>query len=144
MSKKKKTIGRRERVDFPQLGLKNIDAKIDTGAFSSSIHCVDMQEIDNQLICKFLDDSHPAYNHKQLIFSDYEMVSVKSSNGITEVRYKIVTRMKMGVKYFDIGLTLSDRAEMKYPVLIGRRFLMGKFVVDVSKTNKLKKQKKEE
>jgi hypothetical protein len=67
------------------------------------------------------------------------MTYIKSSNGITELRYQIVVCIKFGRKYFDIELTLTDRAEMKYPVLLGRKFLQGKFVVDVSKVNKLKK-----
>ncbi len=140
MALKKKVIGRREKADFPTLGLKDIDVKIDTGAFTSSIHCVDITEIDGKLHCKFLDELHPAYNHKELVFDSYEITSVKSSNGITELRYQILVRIKFGKKYYDIELTLSDRAEMKYPVLIGRKFLQGKFVVDVAKVNKLKKK----
>lgn len=140
--KKKRTVGRREKANFPTLGLEDIDVKIDTGAFTSSIHCVDMNEIDGKLYCKFLDESHPAYNHKELIFGTYQMNPVKSSNGIVELRYQIVTKMKFGKKIYDIELTLTDRAEMKYPVLIGRKFLKGKFVVDVSKLNRLSKLKK--
>lgn len=139
---KKKVIGRREKANFPTLRLEDIDVKIDTGAFTSSIHCVDMKEIDGKLHCKFLDESHPAYNHKELVFDSYEKNFIKSSNGIVEERYQIVTRIKFGKKHYDIELTLTDRAEMKYPVLIGRKFLQGKFIVDVSKLNRLNKLKK--
>lgn len=133
-------IGRREKADFPSLGLEDIDVKIDTGAYTSSIHCVDMKEIDRKLYCKFLDESHPAYNHKELVFEEYRLAEVKSSNGISEIRYQIVIPILFGKNLYDIELTLSDRAEMKYPVLIGRKFLHGKFIVDVSKINKLKKK----
>jgi hypothetical protein len=142
MAFKKKLIGRLEKADFPDLGLEDIDVKIDTGAFTSSIHCADMKEVGDKLHCKFLDESHAAYNQKELVFDEYEMTYIKSSNGITELRYQIVVRIKFGRKYYDIELTLTDRAEMKYPVLLGRKFLQGKFVVDVSKVNKLKKSSK--
>lgn len=133
-------IGRREKADFPTLGLEEIEVKIDTGAYTSSIHCIDMKEIDGKLYCKFLDESHPAYNHKELVFNDYKLTEVKSSNGISEIRYQIVIPIIFGKILYDIELTLSDRAEMRYPALIGRKFLQGKFIVDVSKINKLKKK----
>ena len=140
IAKKKKIIGRLEKADFPTLGLEEIEVKIDTGAFTSSIHCSDIKEVDSKLHCKFLDESHPAYNHKELIFENYEMTAIKSSNGISENRYQIELIMIFGKKTYEIQLTLTDRAEMKYPVLLGRKFLQGKFIVDVSKTNKLKKK----
>lgn len=144
MTKKKKTIGRREKASFEQLGLEGINVKIDTGAYTSSIHCIDIKEVGNQLYCKFLDEYHPDYDHMELIFDNYEVVSIKSSNGMTEVRYQIFTQIKFGEESYEIGLTLTDRAEMKYPVLIGRKFLKGKFIVDVTKTNKLKKDSKKD
>lgn len=135
-------IGRREKANFPTLGLEDIEVKIDTGAFTSSIHCVDMKEVEGKLHCNFLDESHPAYNQKELVFDYYEKNFIKSSNGMVEERYQIITRIEFGKKYYNIELTLTDRAEMKYPVLIGRKFLKGKFIVDVSKLNKLNKLKK--
>jgi hypothetical protein len=140
MAKKKKIIGRREMADFPSLGLEEIEVKIDTGAFTSSIHCADIKEIDGKLYCKFLDETHPMYNQKELIFDHYEMTVIKSSNGISETRYQIIMPMIFGKKIYDIELTLSDRAEMKFPVLLGRKFLQGKFIVDVSKLNRLNKK----
>jgi len=140
MAKKKKVIGRREKADFSSLGLEEIEVKIDTGAYTSSIHCADMKEIDTRLHCKFLDENHPLYNQKELIFENYEMTVIKSSNGISETRYQIVLPMIFGKKTYEIELTLNDRAEMKYPVLLGRKFLQGKFIVDVSKLNRLSKK----
>lgn len=141
MAKKKKVIGRREKANFPSLGLDDIEVKIDTGAFTSSIHCADMKEIDGKLHCNFLDESHPQYNQKELIFDHYEMTVIKSSNGISELRYQIVMPMVFGKKSYEVELTLSDRAEMKFPVLLGRKFLQqGKFIVDVSKLNRLRKK----
>lgn len=136
--KTKKIIGRIEQANFIDLGLMDIDVKVDTGAYTSSIHCHDIQEVSNQLHCHFLDKAHPAYNNKKLIFDNYEIAVVKSSNGIAEPRYKIFTKVQLGAKKYSISLTLTDRGEMRYPVLIGRKFLNKKFLVDVSLTNNLK------
>jgi len=136
--KTKKIIGRIEQANFIDLGLMDIDVKVDTGAYTSSIHCHDIQEVSNQLHCHFLDEAHPAYNNKKLIFDNYKIAVVKSSNGIAEPRYKIFTKVQLGAKKYSISLTLTDRGEMRYPVLIGRKFLNKKFLVDVSLTNNLK------
>ncbi len=139
---KKKIVGRREKADFPTLGIMDIDVKIDTGAFTSSIYCSEIKIIDSQLYCKFLDKFHGAFKDQELIFESYSLAKVKSSNGISEERYQIRTSIEFGSKLYEIELTLTDREEMKYPVLIGRKFLKGKFIVDVSKTNKLKQDLK--
>jgi len=142
----KETIGRVEKAHFNELGLLFIDTKVDTGAYTSSIHCEHIHLKDNKLYCNFLDSSHPDYHHKQLIFEDYQKKTVKSSNGVTQERFVIRTHIKIGPNEYDIELTLADRAEMKYPVLLGRKFLTSKFVVDVSKpyllSQKRKKMKK--
>lgn len=138
MNKKKIIIGRREKANFTDLELTNIDVKIDTGAYTSSIHCYDIEENSNKLHCNFWDNTHPNHKHKKLIFEHYNIVVVKSSNGISELRYKIFTNIQLGTKQYPIELTLTDRAQMRYPVLIGRKFLNKKFLVDVSLKNNLK------
>lgn len=135
----KLTIGRREIVDFPLLELLDIEAKIDTGAYTSSIHCHDMEEINingkTKLRCRFLDPSHPEYNEKELYFSSFTLKKIRSSNGITETRYKIKTTIRIFDSEIPIALTLSERSKMKYSVLIGRKFLQGRFVVDTKHIN---------
>lgn len=134
----KKIIGRIEQANFPELELYNIQTKIDTGAYNSSIHCAEIHEINEQLHCRFVQ---PLTNHskkKKLIFDNYNIAVVKSSNGHTERRYKIMTTIDFGGKSYPIALTLTDRGEMRYPVLIGRKFLKKRFLVDVAFTNKLK------
>jgi len=123
-------IGRIDKADFPELGLNNIAIKIDTGAYTSSIHCKDIHEKNGMLYCNFLDKEHPDYNRKSLVFNTYETIKVKSSNGIAEKRYEINSSIKIFGKVYKISLSLSDRKEMKFPVLIGRKFLNSKFIVD--------------
>ena len=130
MVKEKKIIGRTDKVDFPILELLDIDSKIDTGAYTSSIHCKEIQEVDEILECRFLDPTHPEYNGKKFTFSNYDITAVKSSNGEVEIRYAIRTKIKIFQKTYPITLTLSSRDDMRFPVLIGRKFLSGKFLVD--------------
>ncbi len=129
----KTLIGRKEIAGLPDLSINNIMAKIDTGAYTSSIHCHKAYEKDNQLFCYFLDPSFPEYNQEPIIFNTYHKKNVKSSNGITENRFKIISRIFILGKIYTIDLTITDRKEMKYPLLIGRKFLHKKFIVDVSK-----------
>ncbi|EDM45487.1 hypothetical protein SCB49_06757 [unidentified eubacterium SCB49] len=131
----KRKIGRTDKVDFPLLHLKDIDIKIDTGAYTSSIHCQEVRVEDDLLKCKFLDTEHVDYHNKEFVFDQYDVRVVKSSNGQTQVRYRILTEILLFGKIYPIFLTLSDRKEMKYPVLIGRKFLTKRFVVDISKTD---------
>lgn len=130
-------IGRREFVDFPQLKLFSIEAKIDTGAYTSAIHCKDItiKTINNtQVLCfKLLDDTHPEYSEQTHEFADFFKKKIKNSFGEMEERFIIKTPIKLGKKNILTTLSLSDRENMRYPVLIGRRLLKGKFIVDVNR-----------
>ena len=131
----KKTIGRIDKADFYTLDLFNIDIKIDTGAYTSSMHCHKVIQEDNVLKCLFFDKEHPNYNKKIIVFKNYSTTKVKSSNGIVQNRYMVKTTMTIFDKKYNIHLTLSTRSEMKYPILIGRKFLSKKFIVDISLKN---------
>ena len=131
----KQEIGRIDRADFPALELFDIEVKVDTGDYTSSIHCKNVKVENGLLKCNFLDEAHPNYHEKEFTFKNFDLKIVKSSNGIAEPRYRIKTKITIFGQTYDIFLTLSDREEMRYPVLLGRRFLSRKFVVDPHKTN---------
>lgn len=139
MKHQKLLIGRRDKADFPDLELSEIEVKVDTGAHTSSIHCHDIETFMSDGVkrvrFKLLDPEHPAYNHKDFDLPVFKSKFVKSSNGVKEYRYIIKTRILIAKKPFPIELSLTDRSEMKYPVLLGRRALAGRFVVDVSLLN---------
>ncbi|WP_452597040.1 ATP-dependent zinc protease family protein [Pontimicrobium sp. MEBiC01747] len=131
----KQIIGRTDKIDFPELNLYAIDAKIDTGAYTSAIHCSKIIEQDNTLICTFFSKGHPNFNGRRIVFKKYTLTDVKSSNGFIENRYKVKSNVVFFGKTYKINLTLSTREEMKFPVLIGRQFLKQKFMVDVDLEN---------
>jgi hypothetical protein len=133
--KEKIVIGRREVVDFPELNLFGITAKIDTGAYTTALHCHDIKEENGVLHFKLLDPSHPEYNIQDQKFSLYSMKDIKNSFGEVEKRYIIKTLVIIGRKKIKAVISLSDRGNMRYPVLIGRKLLKNRFVVDVSLLN---------
>ena len=141
-----KIIGRIEVVDLPDWNFTGLEAKIDTGAFTSSLHCHHIEEFEKngEAWVRFymLDPDHTAYNEQMLEMPIHDKREVKSSNGVTEQRFFIQTK----INFFDTGYTiefsLTDRSAMKYPLLIGRKFLRkGPFIVDVTSKN-LSKTKK--
>lgn len=136
-------------VDFPELGLYEIEAKIDTGAFTSSIHCNNIREVnlpDGQRAIHFelLDERHPGYNHRPFEFKEFSLRTVKSSFGDVQERYIIRTKISLHGMEIETEFSLSDRSDLKYPVLLGRTLLRKRFIVDVSKKNLSLKAKTKE
>jgi hypothetical protein len=132
----KKTIGRLEKVSFPEFGMNNVNAKVDTGAFTGALHTTKIHEKneDGVLVLHFSPFDHPKKVYRT---DNFERGIVKSSNGDVSERYFIETSVEVRGKRYAITLTLADRSEMKWPVLIGRRFLhANEFIVDVSERNR--------
>jgi hypothetical protein len=133
----KLTAGRRERVDFPDLGLFGLTAKLDTGAYTTALHCSHVRIENGQLVFRLLDETHPEYQDREHRFSQFDRKLVRNSFGEEELRYIVRTRIRMGSRTIKSIVSLSDRGNMRYPVLIGRRLLHGRFLVDVSLENAL-------
>jgi hypothetical protein len=108
-------------------------SKIDSGAYSCSIHCNEIHLNDDGTVhFKLLDRSHPDYSHKHIVMPVYKIKTVRSSNGTMEKRIFIKTALELFGRTFKTELSLTDRKDMKYPMLIGRKFLKKRFLVDVS------------
>lgn len=124
-------IGTFALVDFPEFGAHNISAKIDTGAYTGALHCssIEEREVAGGTVLSFVP-----YGSVNIIQKDDFIVKhVRSSNGKRETRYFITTPIVVQNKQYEIMLSLANRSEMKWPVLIGRRFLKrNKFLIDPS------------
>ena len=129
----KKIIGKRELVSILDLELFDLDVKIDTGADSNSLHCDDIY-IDDENFVHFtlLDKVHPAYHTKKIKMPLYKIKKVKSSNGTIQIRASIKVDILFFNKRYTTVISLTNRSDMKYPMLIGRKFLANRFLVDVS------------
>lgn len=127
------TIGRHVRVSFPELGFTHIDAKVDTGAFRTVIHCERCREIDTEsgrvLEADFNLDGTGV---KRILFPVYFSKEFKSSFGEKEKRFCVNTTIRIGRKKIKSSVSLTDRSDMKFQVLVGRKTLLRKFLVDVS------------
>lgn len=136
----KKIIGKKEVIDILDLELFALDAKIDTGADSNSLHCDDIfVDEDNFVHFKLLDKIHPAYHGKKIKIPLYKLKKVKSSNGTVQLRPSIKVFVQFFGKKYKTIISLTNRSDMKYPMLIGRKFLTNRYLVDVSKEYLTKK-----
>lgn len=119
------------------MSLYQLDAKIDTGAYTSSLHCHNVkfftEEGEQIVVFHVLDPKHPEYENKPYRARVHKMKKIRSSNGQVEERIIIKQKVQFSGKERVIELSLSNRSKMRYPVLLGRKFLSGRFIVDVSK-----------
>lgn len=128
-------VGRREIIDFPDLGLFGLTAKIDTGANTTALHCHHVRVENDVLYFRLLDETHPEYQDREHRFEHFDRKIIRSSFGEEEQRYIIRTRIRIGTRTILSIVSLTDRKNMKYPVLIGRRLLKNRFIVNVSLLN---------
>ncbi len=134
MSKRnfKIVIGRVERIDFPNAQIEGVPAKIDTGAYRSSVWATDVREEGGVLYFKLLGKKSDWYSGYECITRRYEVVEVENSFGHKEKRYSVYLKVKMGSNVIISNFTLSKRGKKTYPILIGRKLLKNRYIVDVS------------
>ena len=123
-----KIIGRTEKIYFPKLNEGVILAKVDTGAFSAALHVDYVKIEDCGLKVKIENNTY--------IFNKWSELEVKSSNGKVQKRYGVKLKIQIGKKRYNIFVSLTNRKDMKFRLLIGRKFLhSNNFLVDVKKKN---------
>jgi hypothetical protein len=127
------TLGRSDRVDLPGLGLSDIHAKIDTGAYNCSLHCSRAEIVDGKLEFVLLDEEHPEFTGMKFVFKKFDRREVKNSFGEAELRYVIKTTIKIYDYLIRAEFSLSNRGNLKFPVLLGRKILRDRFLIDVTK-----------
>lgn len=144
MSKYQIVISRNESLDL--VGVAGaVPAKVDSGAYRSSIHATNIKVTKKGgkavLTCKLL--GHKCYDEDfDFETTSFSQVSVTNSFGVRELRYEAPMKVKLGSKVFTTSFTLADRSNNLFPILIGRKLLKGRFLVDVSKSNLNRKQLK--
>lgn len=134
-----KVIGRKEKISLPALGLKLVWAKVDTGAYTSSIHAENLEVVEQngKRILRFqpLLPGHKSFTGEMVTFEHFREKKVKNSFGHAEVRYLIETTFELAGESYSAEFTLSDRSSMRNAILLGRKILKNRFLVDVSKVN---------
>ncbi len=134
MTKELVIVGSTEYVEIN--GIKDIPAKIDTGADTSSIWAssIDMDK-DGTLSFVLFDKKSPFYTGEKLESTDYMVKTVRSSHGDEQIRYRVKLSLTLGGATFVTTFTLANRSRNNFPVLIGRHTLNEHFLVDVSKSS---------
>lgn len=134
----KKIIGRLEYVDIPEFDLYKIEAKIDTGAYNGAIHVSVVNEIirDGVKYLSFvlLDEQHPEYHGRVYETDVFTERRVKSSNGEIQHRYVVETKIILNGQELKTKLSLSNRKDLRYPILLGRKIIKKHFIVDAGQT----------
>lgn len=127
-------IGRAEKINFVDFGIEAVPAKVDTGADSSSIWASGMTEVDDTLHFSLFAPEDDRYTGEVLRVKkpDYSLTRVANSFGSKEFRFKVKLRVSIKGRLIRATFTLADRSQKIYPVLLGRRLLQKKFLVDVS------------
>ncbi len=123
-------IGWRERVSLPDLGVRNVIAKIDTGAKSAALHATGIRDVGGKV--SFILPIHGRNHHCELPMKGRK--TVRSSSGHTETRAVVETTVKVGKHTLRIEVTLTDRTDMGVPMLLGRASLGGLFLVHPAKS----------
>ncbi|HSW37750.1 MAG TPA: RimK/LysX family protein [Candidatus Saccharimonadales bacterium] len=126
-------IGRAEKVDFPELSLKRVPARVDTGAKTSSIWASHVKEQGGVLEFVLFDKKNKPFTGEIVKTRIYEKRMVASSMGKSEERCFVRLLVKIKGRNIRATFSLANRSQQVYPVLVGRNILRGKFVVDVKK-----------
>lgn len=142
-------IGWREWVSLPELGVNRIKVKVDSGARSSSLHAYDVREFDRDGVRYVRFKVHPIQrNSKMVIEAESQVIEyrkVRSSNGKATLRPVIITRLELLGLSWEVELTLANRDQMGFRMLLGREAFRGRFLVDAGRSyygGKPKRKKK--
>ena len=131
-------LGWREWVSLPQLGIDSIKAKVDTGARSSALHTFELESFSENGIAKVRFCIHPSQHDLAIIKTCVaELVdkrNVTDSGGHSELRAVISTPVCLGDMTKNIEITLTNRENMKFRMLLGRTAMLGDCVIDPAKS----------
>jgi len=131
-------VGWREMVTLSDYSDDLIKAKVDTGAKTSAIHAWNIRPFDKDGADWVEFELHPDQKSNKRIVKCvapvYKRKAIKSSNGVTEVRFSVLTNVKIGLWSFPAEITLTNRDEMGFRMLLGRSFLRKRFIVDCGRS----------
>lgn len=131
---KKTVIGWREWVQLPELGVLETKAKVDTGAANSSLHAFNVERVERNGVDYVRFEVHPKQRSRKPTIqceAPLAMVKkVKNPGGRIELRPMIRTKVVVAGVELEALVNLTSRDEMGFRMLLGRRTLRNRFVID--------------
>lgn len=130
-------IGRSEILSFLDHEIEKVPAKTDTGAYRSAVHAENISVNTNGTLSFDLLGNHPVCGTmaRRVTTDEYKSVWVANSFGHREQRYEVKLKVKLGPKIFQARFTLADRSKKIYPILLGRKLLNHRFLVDSAESS---------
>jgi hypothetical protein len=142
----KLVIGWREWIRLPELGIEYIKAKIDTGARTSALHAYDIEEFRKHGLDMVRFKVHPLQrNLHKVVTAEAQVIEwreVRDSGGKVSLRPVIHTRIKIGILSWKIEVTLVNRDQMGFRMLLGRQAVRGQLLVDAGRSYVIGKKRR--
>lgn len=135
--KPKQIIGLTELIDLPDMGLAGVPAKVDTGAYTSALHCerVQLVQVGNATRLSFWVTDGRKGPGREIQTDHFSERTVRNSFGDAQKRYVITTCVVLFGRRIRVEFTLANRKRLKTPILLGRQLVRNRFVVDVAQKN---------
>jgi hypothetical protein len=129
------TLGWRERLSLPQLGISMLKAKLDTGARSSSLHVDTLESFQRDGVTWLRFTMHTSRRQPADVCCEVPALdrrTVTDTGGRRTERWFIRSELELAGQCFSVDINLTDRRHMLFPLLLGRSALNGRFSVDPS------------
>lgn len=148
LKRKYPVVGWREWVCLPELGINKIKAKIDTGARTSALHAFSLEPFSDNGRNRIRFSLHPfQHNNEHIITCVADVIDrrlVTDSGGHEEERYVIYTPITIAGQTWPIEITLTERENMLFRMLLGRSALRKRFIVNPARSFVTTRVKKDE
>lgn len=133
-SRKLEVVGWREFVSFPEWGIRNVLAKIDTGARTSSIHAENIEELPSGDLTFRVVLDRTSGHFVQVTAPRARTSKVRPSTGTRQERHVVEAKLRVGQHVYLIEISLVSRKEMMCRMLMGRAALRRRFAVDPARS----------